>query len=193
MREGWVRRKDLYSIKKSGGEVIVRFQTGRSFWLLLGLILTVFFAGFFVFALRRGWNSDIVSGIFGGSFGLTAVIWFKISAHVTRYAMFIDAELVGLRREFYGIPVESRMLYARSSLGDFGFYLSEDRGYTSERYGALCIWAGGKSIELERYFPISSGVALARDLGNYGVAFPRTFAQLSDETLLYNRSEFLSF
>ena len=142
-----------------------------------------------------GWNGTVLSGIFGGCLSLTAVTWFVAAGHLTRYRILVEEDLVVLRREFYGIPVGSRTLFARLAITDLGVYPLHGRGLPdrSQPIGTLCIWVNGKSVELEPYFPIHAGVALARDLRSVGVVFPRTYDQLSAESLMYGRSRYLSF
>lgn len=187
--------KHLYSLQSSDGEVVIRFHTSRSAWLVTALVMSALFAGVFIFAVRLGWNGTVLSGIFGGCLSTTAVIWFAAAGHLTRYAIFIDEDLVSLRREFYGIPVGRRKLFARVAITDLGIYPLDARGLPagSQPFGTLCFWADGKSVELEPYFPIQVGVALERDLRSIGVVFPRTYDQLSAEGLLYGRSRYLSF
>jgi len=187
--------KPLYSLQSRDGQVVIHFHTSRSAWLVTALVMSAIFAGIFLFAVRLGWNGTVLSGIFGGCLSMTAVTWFAAAGHLTRYAIFIEEDLVALRREFYGIPVGSRKLIARVAITDLGVYPLDARGLPnrSQPIGTLCIWANGKSVELEPYFPIQVGVALARDLQSVGVAFPRTYDQLSAEGLMYGRSRYFSF
>ena len=53
------------------------------------------------------------------------------------------------------------------------------------RWGSLCIWAQGKSIQLETYFPIPEGLALANDLRKIGVAFPQTFEAYNENRMAF--------
>jgi len=53
----------------------------------------------------------------------------------------------------------------------------------------LCIWANGKSIQLEGYFPLSEAISLAKDLRAMGIEFPKTFEDYSDERLLFAEAE----
>jgi hypothetical protein len=158
-------------------------------------MVSALFVGIFLFAVRMAWNSSVLSGIFGGCLSFTAVTWFAAAGHLTRYTIFVEEDLVALRREFYGIPVESRKLFTRLAVTDLGIYPIDRRGASdrSRPVGVLCIWVNGKSVELEPYFPIHAGASLARDLRDMGVVFPRTYDQLSEETLMYGRSRYLSF
>jgi hypothetical protein len=133
--------------------------------------------------------------VFGGCLSFTAVTWFAAAGHLTRYTIFIEDDLVVLRREFYGIPIGRRIALTRSAVTDLGIYPLDDRGLSdrSRPFGTLCIWVNGKSVELEPYFPIDVGAELAKDLKNSGIAFPRTYDKLSPEGLMYGRSSYLSF
>lgn len=187
--------KPLYSIESRDGRVVIRFHTSRSAWLIAALTMSAICVGMFLFAVRLDWNGTVLSGIFGGCLGLTAVTWFIASGYLTRYAIFIEDDLVALRREFYGIPVGRRKLFSRLAVADFGVYPLDRHGLPRppQPIGTLCIWVNGKSVELEPYFPIQAGVALARDLQSVGVVFRRTYDRLSAERLMYGRSRYLSF
>ena len=65
---------------------------------------------------------DPLSGVFGGCFGFIAVTWFAAAGHLTKYTIFVEDDLVALRREFQGIPVGSRKLYAKVVVTDLGVY-----------------------------------------------------------------------
>ncbi len=185
----------LYSIDASPTSVVIRFHTSRLARLLAAVVVSAVLAGIFLFAMRMDWNSDLLSGVFGGCFGLMVVTWFAVSPHLTRYVFSIEHDIVSFSREFYGIPVGRSKLFARSAVMDLGVYPLDGRGSAdrSQLFGTLCVWVNGKSIELEPYFPIQVGVALARDLEGVGIAFPRTYDQLNEERLMFGRSRYLSF
>lgn len=185
----------LYSVDTSPANVVIRFQTSRLAWLLAAAVASAVLVGVFLFAMRMDWNSDLLSGVFGGCFGLIAVIWFAAAPHLTRYVLSIEHDIVSFRREFYGIPVGRSKLFTRSAVTDLGVYPIDGRGSAdrSQLFGTLCVWVNGKSIELEPYFPIQVGVALARDLEGVGIAFPRNYDQLNEERLMFGRSRYLSF
>ena len=187
--------KPLYSIQSRDGSVVIRFHTSRIAWLVSALITSAFFLGIFLFAVRMGWNGTVLSGVFGGCFGLIAVTWFAAAEHITRYTIFVEEDLVGLRRDFQGIPVGSRKLYSKVGVTDLGVYPIDNRGHRdrSQPMGTLCIWVNNTSVELESVFPIHAGLALARDLQSLGLVFPRTFEQFSEDRLMFGGFRYLSF
>jgi hypothetical protein len=133
--------------------------------------------------------------VFGGCTGFVAVTWFAAAEHLTRYTIFVEEDSVALHREFQGIPVGSRKLYAKVAITNLGVYPIDNRGHRdrSQPMGTLCIWVNGNSVELEPVFPIHAGVALARDLQSLGVVFPITFEQFSEDRLMFGDSRYLSF
>ena len=92
--------KPLYSIQSRDGSVVIRFRTSRIAWLVTALMMSAFFVGIFVFAVRMGWNGTVLSGVFGGCFGFIAVTWFAAAEHLTKYTIFVEDDLVALRASF---------------------------------------------------------------------------------------------
>lgn len=187
--------RSLYSVESHNGCVVLRFHTSRRAWLIAALLVTAFFTGIFLFGVKMGWPGAVLSGLFGGCTSLTLVMWFAVASHLMRYTVFIEEEIVALRPEFYGIPVARRTLFPRRTITDLGTYPCDPHGgrRCPGQIGSLCFWTNGKSIQLEPYFPIPVGMALAQDLRKMGIEFPRTYAQISLEQLQRGNFQYQSF
>jgi len=161
--------------------VRITFLTSRVHWFIptlvfLRLCLVPVWAGF-----HFGLSGNLMSGIIGGAIGLSLVACFAAAEHLTRYAITIEPDVVSLQREFQGIPVARKTLYARVLVTDLGIRPVEDRSQSGPifKVGDLCIWVDGKSVAIEPYFPIAEGVCLANDLRTIGIVFPQTYPSYS--------------
>jgi hypothetical protein len=168
----------LYVIKARRERIVVFFRTSHMgpfavIFLVVGLCIFTIWA-----ALRLGWSGSVVSGIVGGSISVVATLCFAMAEHVTRFAITIESDSVALQRDFQGIPVGAKKTYARSIVSDLGMYphVNPRAADPVVKWGRLCLWAEGKSIQLEpMLLPISEGFSLANDLRKLGIEFPRTF------------------
>ncbi len=96
------------------------------------------------------------------------------------------------RRDFIServpsIPVGFRRICSRALVTDLGFYPGENRHRPLPRFkwGRLCIWTEGKSIDIESFFPVSEAVSLANDLRKMGITFPRTYDAYDENRLAF--------
>jgi hypothetical protein len=103
--------------------------------------------------------------------------------------------VVSFQRTFQGVPVGSEKKYPRSVVTDLGVYVGENRSIARAlKWGRLCLWAEGKSILLESWFPIAEGLSLANDLRKIGVEFPRTYGLYDEKcAALVRDDKYLSF
>ena len=95
--------------------------------------------------------------------------------------------MISFQREFQSIPVGFRRICSRALVTDLGFYPGENRHRPLPRFkwGRLCIWTEGKSIEIESFFPVSEAVSLANDLRKMGITFPRTYDPYDENRLAF--------
>lgn len=177
----------MYVIEKREDRVIVSFLTNRiipfvAFFFVFGLCSAAIWS-----AVHLGWNVNVISGLVGGSFSTVAVTGFIVAEHITRYVITIEPDVVSFQKELQGVPVGVSKTYPRSLIFDLGMDPEENRKIfgSAFRWGSLCIWAEGRSIQLETYFPIPEGLALANDLRKIGVAFPRTFEAYNEDNLAF--------
>jgi hypothetical protein len=182
-------------IEKEGGYVTISFLANRTAWFIpifgiFGLCSIVIWGAF-----RLDWNGNIISGLVGGSISVCASICFGLAEYITRYVITIESDVVILQRELQGIPVGSKKIYSRVLVTDLGVYPSRHHNARNPgpKLGTLCIWAEGKSIEIERYFPIVEGVSLASDLRDMGIEFPRTYLAYDESQAVFARDSYLSF
>jgi hypothetical protein len=186
----------LYVIEKKEDGVTISFLTSRMPWFIpilgiLGLCSAVVWG-----VSRLGGSGTTIFYFVCGSIGVCAPFCFSVAEHITRYVITIEADLVTFRREFQGIPVASKKIYPRVLLTDLGVYPNKypHSNGPSLKSGRLCIWAEGKSIEIERFFPIIEGVSLAKDLRRMGIEFPRTFEVFDETQLIFaQKNSYLSF
>jgi hypothetical protein len=177
----------LYVIRREEGQVTISFLTSR-----FGPFFTIFFvlglcsAAVWI-AFRLGWNGNVISGIVGGSISLVAGVLFTLADQMTRYVISIESDIIWLQRELQGIPVGSKKIYHRALISDLGVYLGRRLGASprSNRLCQLCLWADGRSIQLESYFPLSEAICLANDLKAIGIEFPKTFEAYSEDYLVF--------
>jgi hypothetical protein len=186
----------LYIIDKRRDRVEISFLTNRVGWfipvfLIFGLCFTLLWVAF-----HFRWNENLIAALVGGSISISAGICFAVAEHITRYKIIIEPEVVSFQREFQGIPVGGRRVYARSLITDLGMYPGMNR--VSNRppfqWGRLCVWADRKSVEIESFFPVAEGASLTGDLRMLGIEFRRTFPKYEQEHLLFAGSlDYFSF
>jgi hypothetical protein len=180
------RAEHLYVIDKKGERVIVSFLTRRgAYFIPIILVFSLCFALIKV-ALHWNWNGNVISCIVGASISFVAVTCFAMFGHIVRYVITIEPDLVSIQRTLEGIPIGSKEMYSRSMVTDLGVYPIEIRGEGSFRLGRLCLWVGKRSVQLENYFPIREGAALATDLHAIGISFPQTQLAYDDERSIFS-------
>jgi hypothetical protein len=94
-----------------------------------------------------------------------------IAEHLTRYIIAIEPDIISFQRECAGVPIGRARIFPRSAVTDLGVYPRTYHGRSRPlpRLGRLSVWVNGKSIEIESFFPIREGLALARDLREAGI------------------------
>jgi hypothetical protein len=186
----------LYTIGRNDDKITVHFLTSRTAFFLPIFVVSGFCGVVVWGAFHWRWNDNVISGLIGGSISLIATTCFCVADDITRYVVTIEPHIVSLQRHFEGIPVGAKKTYHRLVLTDLGVYPHENRGVfrSPRRLGRLCLWANGRSIQLESYFPISEGAALANDLRAMGIQFTQTFPAYDEDHLLFAGSEdYVSF
>ncbi len=175
----------LYHIEKTPECLTITFLTSRKPWWLPFLVFSGLCGGVLWSAFRFHWPEAVTSGVVGGSVGLVATAFGMIAEHITRYIIAIEPDVVSFQREFAGIPIGHARTFARSEISDLGVYPRTYHGRSRPlpRLGRLSVWINGKSLEIESFFPIKEGLALARDLRNDGIVFQRTQEEYSEDRL----------
>jgi len=186
------RNKRLYEIERSGDRIVVTFKTQRWLYVVPIALVTGMCMVVIIVAFRQDWNGNIISGLIGGSISLTLTACWAMFEHVTRYRVSIDSELIYLQRVLMGVPVGRTFIYSRAAVRDLGVYPIELRGQGTFSLGKLSVWVGGKSIQLEDYFPIQEGARLARDLRELGVEFKKTYLSYDEDRAIIT-GEYLSY
>ena len=185
----------LYRIERRKDRVIIFFLTNR-----MGNLIPIFLALSFCYgliwtAIYLGWGGGVISALASGSISLVAVTCFVKAEHLAPFVVTIEPDVVSLQRTFQGVPVSSEKVYPRSVVTDLGVYVGENRSIARAlKWGRLCLWAEGKSILLESWFPISEGLSLANELRKIGVEFPRTYGLYDENCAALGRDDrYLSF
>jgi hypothetical protein len=165
----------LYVIENRPDHTVVYFLTKRAGYFVPIVLMSGLCFGLIRTAIHRDWNGNVLSGIVGGSISMILITCFVMAEHIRLFTITIEPDVVSLQSTFQGIPVGAKKIYARSSITDLGMYPVEvGRDQLSSERCRLCIWTGGRSIQLENYFPISEGISLANDLRRIGIEFSRT-------------------
>jgi hypothetical protein len=180
------RAQHLYVIDKKDERVIVSFLTRRGASFIPIILVFSLCSALVKAAFHWNWNGTVISGIVGASISFVAVTCFAMFDHIVRYVITIEPELLSLQRTLGGIPVGPKEMYSRSMITDLGVYPIEIRGEGSFRLGRLCLWVGKHSVQLENYFPIREGAALATDLRAIGISFPRTQLAYDEERSIFS-------
>jgi len=177
----------LYVINRREERIAISFLTNRVGWFIPIFLVSVICFAVVWTAFHFQWNDNLISGIVGGSLSMVAVTCFAVAEHITRYIVIIEPDVVSFQREFEGIPLGAKKIYSRAIISDLGMYPGENRKRSGLpfKWGRLCLWVAGKSIEIESFFPITEGVSLAEDLRKLGIEFPRTFPSYNEEHLLF--------
>ena len=175
----------LYHIEKTSKRLTVTFLTSRRPWFVPFFVLAGICGGILWCAFRFHWPEPATSGAAGGSVGLLASAFGMIAEHITRYIIAIEPDVISLQREFAGIPIGHARIFLRSEVTDLGVYprTSHGRVRPVPRLGRLSVWISGRSLEIESFFPIREGLALARDLRSEGIVFARTQEVYSEDRL----------
>jgi hypothetical protein len=185
----------LYRIERRKDRVIIFFLTNR-----LGYLIPIFLALSFCYgvvwtAIHLGRGGGMISALVAGSVSLLALTCFIKAEHLAPFVVTIEPDVVSFQRSFRGVPVSIKKIYPRSVVTDLGVYVGENRSISRAlKWGRLCLWAEGKSILLESWFPISEGLSLANDLRKIGVEFPRTYGVYDENcAALVTDDKYLSF
>jgi len=184
----------LYHIERNQDGVTIHFRTSRTPSFVALFSVPGLFVGALWTAVHFGWSGTIIAGLIGASVSFTGMTCFAVAEDITWYTIRIESDVVRFQRDFAGIPVGARKIYPRAAVTDLGIYPRIFRGDSRPLppVGRLCVWINGKSLEIESYFLISEGVALASDLRALGISFPRTH-DVYDEDLLRFVDDFAYF
>jgi hypothetical protein len=176
----------LYVIREEEDLVFIYFLTNRSGYFIPIFVVFGFFVAAIWTAIHLGWNENVIAGMVGGAISLTWMTCYSMAEHITRFTITIDSDTVSLQRTFEGIPVGFKKKYARKLITDLGMYpVVVSRDQFSERLCSLRFWIGGRSLEVESYFPIAEAVSLANDLRKLGIEFEQTQERYDEDRLLY--------
>jgi len=185
----------LYRIERRKDRVIIFFLTNR--W---GYLIPIFLALCFCYviiwtAIYLGWGGGVISALVAGSISLLALTCFVHAEHLAPLVVTIEPNVVSFQRTFLGVPVGSKDIYPRPVVTDLGVYVGEHRSIARTlKWGRLCLWAGGKSVLLESWFPIAEGLSLASELRKMGVEFPRTYGVYDENcAAVVTDDKYLSF
>jgi hypothetical protein len=175
----------LYHIEKTPDCLTITFLTSRKPWYMPFLAFSGLCGGVLWSAFRFRWTSPVISGVVGGSVGLVATAFGMIAEHLTRYIIAIEPDIISFQRECAGVPIGRARIFPRSAVTDLGVYPRTYHGRSRPlpRLGRLSVWVNGKSIEIESFFPIREGLALARDLREAGIVLSRTHEEYSEDRL----------
>jgi len=161
-------------LEERGETLRVRFITSRYGTLSALLWGSAITALPLVLAIRLGASGMWISVVVGGTFSLIFQYCFVAFPLLCRTELTVEPELVRVQRTIFQIPVGEPKIYPRNAITDLDVHFNA-HGHIAQSC-RVSFWISGRSVELEREFPVRQLEKFKTELIKCGIVFPVTLS-----------------
>jgi hypothetical protein len=163
-----------YLIEQRGAELLIGFRVSR-YGFLSGFcwVIAVFLTPLALTIILHA-DGMVIACVTGGTISLIAVSGFLAAPYLIQKELSIGPDLILVRTTLFNVPVSATKAYPLNVVTDLEPDIQEFHGMIAP-WCSLRFWANGKSVELERAFPLAKFNQFVQELSELGVRFPATF------------------